>query len=47
MVGFSPSRKELDGDADLSAAYDDDSWINIKDEEDQRGRIGVQWPWEK
>ncbi|EJK72052.1 hypothetical protein THAOC_06456, partial [Thalassiosira oceanica] len=40
MVGFSPSRKEVDGNSDRSAAYDDDSWINIKDEEDQRGRMG-------
>jgi len=44
MVGFSPSRKEVGEDA-MSAAYDDDSWINIKDEEDQRGRVGLQWPW--
>lgn len=28
-------------------SYDDDSWINIKDDEDPRGRVGVQWPWEK
>lgn len=27
--------------------YDEDSWINIKDEEDPRGRVGVQWPWEQ
>ena len=26
---------------------DADSWLNIKDEEDPRGRIGVQWPWDR
>ena len=24
-----------------------DSWININDEEDPRGRIGIEWPWER
>ena len=27
--------------------YDDDSWINIKDADDTRGRVGIQWPWEQ
>lgn len=26
---------------------DEDSWLNIKDEEDPRGRVGVQWPWSR
>jgi hypothetical protein len=26
---------------------DDDSWLNIQDEEDPRGRVGVSWPWEQ
>jgi hypothetical protein len=26
---------------------DADSWMNIKDEEDPRGRVGVAWPWDK
>lgn len=26
--------------------FDSDSWLNIVDEEDPRGRVGVQWPWE-
>jgi len=25
----------------------DESWINIKDEEDPRGRVGTGWPWQK
>jgi hypothetical protein len=29
------------------SSFDDDSWINIKDDEDKRGRMGVQWPWQK
>lgn len=30
-----------------SSSFDDDSWINIQDDEDKRGRMGVQWPWQK
>ncbi len=26
---------------------DVDSWLNIQDEEDPRGRVGVSWPWER
>ena len=26
---------------------DTDSWLNIKDEDDPRGRVGVSWPWEQ
>jgi hypothetical protein len=26
--------------------FDSDSWLNIVDEEDPRGRVGVHWPWE-
>lgn len=44
MVGYSPNKKSRDLDPQ---SFDEDSWINIKDEEDPRGRVGVQWPWEK
>ena len=23
-----------------------DSWLNIEDEDDQRGRVGQKWPWD-
>lgn len=26
---------------------DEDSWLNTNDPEDPRGRVGVEWPWEK
>mmetsp|Transcript_14221 Transcript_14221/g.18103 ORF Transcript_14221/g.18103 Transcript_14221/m.18103 type:complete len:173 (+) Transcript_14221:3-521(+) len=35
LVGYQPSNN------------DEDSWLNIKDDLDQRGRVGVQWPWER
>lgn len=35
MVGYTPD------------STDEDSWINTKDKEDPRGRVGVSWPWEK
>lgn len=34
MVGYTP------------AAADQDSWLNTKDEQDPRGRVGVEWPWD-
>ena len=33
--------------ADNAAKTDGDSWLNIDDEEDPRGRVGVAWPWER
>lgn len=33
--------------AESGSSFDDDSWINIQDDEDKRGRMGVQWPWQK
>ena len=48
MVGFVP-KKQSTPQSDSAAAdekYDADSWMNIKDEDDKRGRVGVQWPWE-
>lgn len=27
--------------------YDGDSWLNTKDEEDPRGRVGTGWPWDR
>jgi len=44
MVGYSST--ELSRDTNPQS-FDQDSWINIKDEDDQRGRVGVQWPWDK
>jgi hypothetical protein len=26
---------------------DEDSWINIDDVDDRRGRVGEQWPWQR
>ncbi|KAL9188811.1 hypothetical protein ACHAXT_007189 [Thalassiosira profunda] len=47
MVGYSPDKQPEESSAALSPeSYDEDSWINIRDEEDPRGRVGVQWPWE-
>eukprot|EP00978_Attheya_sp_CCMP212_P016192 scaffold42226_cov45-Attheya_sp.AAC.5 len=37
MVGYKNPQTESD----------EDSWLNIKDEEDPRGRVGVQWPWSR
>ena len=44
MVGYSPKKQSTSMSHE---SYDDDSWINIKDEEDPRGRVGLQWPWER
>lgn len=44
MVGYSPDKQSRDLNPE---SFDADSWINIKDEEDPRGRVGVQWPWDK
>lgn len=33
--------------AENAAKTDDDSWLNIDDEDDPRGRVGVVWPWEQ
>ena len=30
-----------------SISHDNESWMNIKDDDDVRGRIGQQWPWQK
>lgn len=40
-VGYHPTRQHR------QSSYDADSWINIQDEDDPRGRVGVQWPWEQ
>lgn len=42
MVGYHPARGESS-----TQAYDEDSWININDVDDRRGRVGVQWPWQR
>ena len=48
MVGYSRKSTMTNNDEQASAeeSYEADSWINIKDEEDKRGRVGVAWPWE-
>eukprot|EP00985_Skeletonema_marinoi_P001936 scaffold784_cov123-Skeletonema_marinoi.AAC.4 len=47
MVGYSrKSNTSKDEQASAEESYEADSWINIKDEEDKRGRVGVAWPWE-
>jgi hypothetical protein len=28
-------------------SVDDESWLDIKDEDDPRGRVGAGWPWSK
>ncbi len=35
------------GYVDDMGKSDPDSWINIKDEEDPRGRVGTTWPWQR
>jgi len=48
MTGYSAHRKQSTIEsAEAEESYDEDSWINTKDEEDKRGRVGTQWPWEK
>uniref|UniRef100_A0A7S2K2A3 Complex 1 LYR protein domain-containing protein n=1 Tax=Leptocylindrus danicus TaxID=163516 RepID=A0A7S2K2A3_9STRA len=39
MVGYQQKN-------DVNDSGDNDSWLNIVDEGDQRGRVGMQWPWE-
>lgn len=51
IVGYSPTsakqtNKTNNDEAKSSESYDEDSWINIQDIEDPRGRVGVQWPWQ-
>jgi len=40
MVGYKGDDKKDDSN-------DEDSWINTKDKDDPRGRVGTSWPWEK
>ncbi|KAL7483361.1 hypothetical protein ACHAW6_009036 [Cyclotella cf. meneghiniana] len=52
MVGLVPTKRLTQQRDETASAvgdesYDPDSWINIKDDEDPRGRVGVQWPWER
>jgi len=39
MVGYSSRRSHARGD-------ELDSWLKIDDEDDPRGRVGQQWPWD-
>ena len=36
-----------ENNADSSQTVDKDSWLNIDDPEDPRGRVGEGWPWEQ
>jgi hypothetical protein len=57
LVGYIPLHRSSDqqqtknnesaSTENSSSSFDDDSWINIQDDEDKRGRMGVQWPWQK
>lgn len=33
--------------SDLHNRNDPDSWINIPDKQDPRGRVGTHWPWQR
>jgi len=37
MVGYTHSTTKTDTD----------SWLNIDDKDDPRGRVGLEWPWDK
>ena len=30
---------------ETNKVQDSDSWLNIDDKEDPRGRVGTNWPW--
>eukprot|EP00956_Cyclotella_meneghiniana_P033848 scaffold99514_cov22-Cyclotella_meneghiniana.AAC.1 len=52
MVGIIPRKQTQSSSSSTShdeevSYYDPDSWMNIKDEDDKRGRVGVQWPWQR
>lgn len=52
MVGYDIPAHRSDQQTNNESAiegssFDDDSWINIQDDEDKRGRMGIQWPWQK
>jgi hypothetical protein len=48
IVGYVPQKStQQSNPSKADESYESDSWINIKDEEDPRGRVGVQWPWER
>ena len=48
MVGFVPKKNttQQSDSSEADESYEADSWMNKKDEDDKRGRVGVQWPWE-
>jgi hypothetical protein len=39
--------KELQEFTGSNKKYDGDSWVNIEDAEDPRGRVGTGWPWQQ
>ena len=48
-VGYRPAKREHQhtSSSNTESSYEADSWINIQDADDPRGRMGVQWPWER
>jgi hypothetical protein len=42
MVGYVDQRTTHRKDI-----VDEDSWLNIKDPADPRGRVGTVWPWQR
>ena len=41
MVGYIDTSNNSNSTEDQDA----DSWLNIDDKEDPRGRVGTNWPW--
>jgi hypothetical protein len=41
MVGYKESQQQGKN------TMDDDSWLNTKDPDDVRGRVGTYWPWQR
>lgn len=39
--------RSMVGYTDSAAKSDVDSWLNINDKDDPRGRVGLEWPWNK
>ena len=49
MVGYDDTNPyTTNNDATTKKPQEDSaSWLSIQDEDDPRGRIGVEWPWER
>jgi hypothetical protein len=44
MVGYVDTKSKSNGKHSMA---EEDSWLNIKDPDDVRGRVGTFWPWQK